>query len=116
KPGADRLTAAREAAKKYNAVVLLKGHCTVVAAPDGRVSVNTPRGSWLATAGSGDVLTGLIGSLLAAGVDPWLAASAGAQVHSLAGVLAAEGVPTSASGIVDAIPSALRVVKARECL
>ncbi|WP_329071143.1 NAD(P)H-hydrate dehydratase [Amycolatopsis sp. NBC_01480] len=116
KPGADRLTAAREAAKKYNAVVLLKGHCTVVAAPDGRVSVNTPRGSWLATAGSGDVLTGLIGSLLAARVDPWLAASAGAQVHSLAGSLAAKGAPTSASGIVDAIPSALRVVKAREWL
>ena len=116
KPGADRLAAAREAAKKFNAVVLLKGHCTVIAAPDGRVSVNTPRGSWLATAGSGDVLTGLVGSLLAAGVDPWLAASAAAQVHSLAGTLAAGGAPTSASGIVDAIPSALRLVKARECL
>lgn len=112
RPGADRVAAAREAAKKYDAVVLLKGHCTVVAAPDGRVAVNTPRGSWLATAGSGDVLTGLVGSLLAAGLDPWLAAAAAAQVHSLAGALAAEDVPTSASGLVDAIPAALRLVRA----
>ncbi|GAA3538364.1 bifunctional ADP-dependent NAD(P)H-hydrate dehydratase/NAD(P)H-hydrate epimerase [Amycolatopsis ultiminotia] len=111
-PGADRPAAARAAAKKYDAVVLLKGHCTVVAAPDGRASVNTPRGSWLATAGSGDVLTGLVGSLLAAGLDPWLAASAAAQVHSLAGALAAEDVPTSASALVDAIPAALRLIRA----
>ncbi|HWD04193.1 MAG TPA: NAD(P)H-hydrate dehydratase [Amycolatopsis sp.] len=110
RPGADRVAAARAAARKYDAVVLLKGHSTVVAAPDGRVAVNTPHGSWLATAGSGDVLTGLIGSLLAAGLDPWLAAAAGAQLHSLAGALAARGVPTSASGLVDAIPSALRLV------
>ncbi|MFI5606055.1 NAD(P)H-hydrate dehydratase [Amycolatopsis sp. NPDC051903] len=112
RPGADRVKAARAAAAKYDAVVLLKGHCTVIAAPDDRVAANTPRGSWLATAGSGDVLTGLIGSLLAAGLDPWLAAAAGAQLHSLAGALAAEGVPTSASGLVDAIPEAIRAVRA----
>ncbi|MBB4686414.1 NAD(P)H-hydrate dehydratase [Amycolatopsis jiangsuensis] len=112
RPGADRVSAAREAAAKYDAVVLLKGYCTVVAAPDGRVAVNTPRGSWLATAGSGDVLTGLVGSVLAAGVDPWLATSAAAQVHSLAGALAAADVPTSASSLVDAIPAALRLIRA----
>ncbi len=110
-PGADRVAAARSAARKYDAVVLLKGHCTVVAAPDGRALVNTPRGSWPATAGSGDVLSGLVGALLAAGLDPWLATGAAAHVHSLAGELAAGGVPTSASGILDAVPAALRAVR-----
>ncbi len=110
-PGADRVAAARAAARKYDAVVLLKGHCTVVAAPDGRALVNTPRGSWLATAGSGDVLSGLIGALLAAGLDPWLAAGAAAHVHSLAGSLAADGAPTSASGILGAVSDAIRSVR-----
>ncbi|MEV6909854.1 NAD(P)H-hydrate dehydratase [Amycolatopsis sp. NPDC051071] len=110
-PGADRVAAARSAARKYDAVVLLKGHCTVVAAPDGRALVNTPRGSWLATAGSGDVLSGLVGALLAAGLDPWLAAAAAAHVHSLAGALAADGAPTSASGILDAVRDAIRSVR-----
>jgi hydroxyethylthiazole kinase-like uncharacterized protein yjeF len=112
-PGADRVEAARAAARRYQAVVLLKGHCTVVAAPDGRALVNVPEGSWLATAGSGDVLSGLVGSLLAAGVDPWLAAGAAARVHSLAGALAADGAPTSASGLLDAIPAAVRSVSRR---
>ncbi|WP_414935896.1 NAD(P)H-hydrate dehydratase [Amycolatopsis sp. cmx-11-51] len=110
-PGADRVAAARSAARKYDAVVLLKGHCTVVAAPDGRALVNTPRGSWLATAGSGDVLSGLVGALLAAGLDPWLAAGSAAHVHSLAGSLAADGAPTAASGILDAVPDAIRSVR-----
>lgn len=110
-PGPDRVGAARAAAERFDAVVLLKGHCTVVAAPDGRALVNTPRGSWLATAGSGDVLSGLIGALLAAGLDPWLATGAAAHVHSVAGSLAASGAPTSASAIVDAIPAALRSVR-----
>jgi hydroxyethylthiazole kinase-like uncharacterized protein yjeF len=107
-PGADRVEAARAAARRYDAVVLLKGHCTIVAAPDGRALVNPPRGSWLATAGSGDVLSGLMGAILAAGVDPWLAAGAAAYVHSLAGEIAADGAPTSASGLLDAIPAAIR--------
>jgi hydroxyethylthiazole kinase-like uncharacterized protein yjeF len=111
RPGPDRVAAARAAAARFDAVVLLKGHCTVVAAPDGRALVNTPRGSWLATAGSGDVLSGLIGSLLASGLDPWLAAGAAAHVHSLAGSLAAGGAPTSASALVNAIPDALRAVR-----
>jgi hydroxyethylthiazole kinase-like uncharacterized protein yjeF len=110
-PGPDRVAAARSAARKYDAVVLLKGHCTVVAAPDGRALVNTPRGSWLATAGSGDVLSGLVGALLAAGLDPWLAAGAAAHVHSFAGELAAEGAPASASGILGAVPDAIRAVR-----
>ena len=111
RPGRDRVAAARAAAARFDAVVLLKGHCTVIAAPDGRALVNTPRGSWLATAGSGDVLSGLVGAVLASGLDPWLAAGAAAHVHSLAGALAAGGAPTSASAILDAIPAALRSVR-----
>ncbi|MGH3449718.1 MAG: NAD(P)H-hydrate dehydratase, partial [Haloechinothrix sp.] len=104
----DRVGAAVAAARRFNAIVLLKGHCTVVAAPDGRVIVNVPEGSWLATAGSGDVLSGIIGALLAARVEPWLAAGAGAYLHARAADLAACGAPTSASPILDAIPEAVR--------
>lgn len=110
-PGADRVSAVREAARKYAAVVLLKGNTTLVAAPDGRVLVNVARGSWLATAGSGDVLSGLVGALLASGLDPWLAAGAAAYVHSRAADIAARGVPTSASGVQSAIPEAVRQVR-----
>ncbi|NIJ14166.1 hydroxyethylthiazole kinase-like uncharacterized protein yjeF [Saccharomonospora amisosensis] len=111
-PGSDRVAAVREAARRFDAVVLLKGHCTVVADPSGRVLINKPRGAWLATAGSGDVLSGLIGALLASGLDPWLAAGAAADVHARSGELAAGGVPVSASGVLDAIPLALREVRA----
>jgi ADP-dependent NAD(P)H-hydrate dehydratase / NAD(P)H-hydrate epimerase len=110
-PGDDRVGAVREAARKFGAVVLLKGNSTLIAGPDGRVLVNVARGSWLATAGSGDVLSGLVGALLASGLDPWLAAGAAAHVHSVAADLAAHGVPVSASGIVAAIPDALRYVR-----
>ncbi|MEY7973928.1 NAD(P)H-hydrate dehydratase [Saccharomonospora xinjiangensis] len=111
-PGADRVAAVREAARRFRAVVLLKGHCTLVADPGGRVLVNRPRGSWLATAGSGDVLSGLIGALLAAGIDPWLAAGVAADVHARAGELAAGGVPTSASGLLGVVPDAIRQARA----
>jgi NAD(P)H-hydrate repair Nnr-like enzyme with NAD(P)H-hydrate dehydratase domain len=84
----------------------------VVADPDGRVLVNQARSAWLATAGSGDVLAGLIGSLLAAGLDAWLAAGCAAWVHERAGFLAAGGVPTSASRILAAIPDAIRLARA----
>jgi hydroxyethylthiazole kinase-like uncharacterized protein yjeF len=110
--GADRVAAAVELAKRTRAVVLLKGHATVVADPDGRVLVNPARSSWLATAGSGDVLAGLVGALLAAGLDPWLASGCAAWVHERAGALAADGVPTSASRILGAIPDAIRAARA----
>jgi NAD(P)H-hydrate repair Nnr-like enzyme with NAD(P)H-hydrate dehydratase domain len=67
---ADRIGSARRAAADLGATVLLKGNATVVADPDGRVFVNPTGTPWLATAGSGDVLTGLIASLLAAGLAP----------------------------------------------
>ncbi len=109
-PGEDRVAAVREAARRFRAVILLKGHCTVIADPRGRVLVNRPRGAWLATAGSGDVLSGLIGGLLAAGLDPWWAAGVAADVHARAGELAARGAPTSASAVLAAVPDAIRQV------
>ncbi|HEV2781450.1 MAG TPA: NAD(P)H-hydrate dehydratase [Actinophytocola sp.] len=110
--GADRVAAAGELAKRTGSVVLLKGHSTIVADPTGRVLVNPARSAWLATAGSGDVLSGLLGALLAAGLDPWLAAGCAAWVHERAGSLAASGVPTSASRILEAIPGAVRAARA----
>ena len=109
--GADRVAAARALAKRLDVVVLLKGNATVVAAPDGRTLVNAATSSWLATAGSGDVLTGLIGALLASGLDPWLAAGCAAWLHVRAAELAADGAPAPASGIQQAIPAAIRTVR-----
>ena len=108
KLGADRVAAARALAKRLDVVVVLKGNATVVAAPDGRTLVNPATSSWLATAGSGDVLTGLLGALLASGLDPWLAAGCAAWVHVRAGELAADGAPVPASLIQAAIPDAIR--------
>ncbi|MCA1820588.1 MAG: NAD(P)H-hydrate dehydratase, partial [Pseudonocardia sp.] len=88
-PGPDRVAATRDAANRFNAVVLLKGNTTIVAAPDGRVLANPARSSWPATAGSGDVLTGVIGALLAAGLDPATAAAAATHAQELAATLAA---------------------------
>jgi ADP-dependent NAD(P)H-hydrate dehydratase / NAD(P)H-hydrate epimerase len=109
--GADRVAAARKAAQRFNAVVLLKGHRTVVAAPDGRALVNSATSSWPATAGSGDVLSGIIGALLAAGVEPFLAAGYAAYAHVMAAELAADGAPVPASGLMAAIPDAIRAVR-----
>jgi ADP-dependent NAD(P)H-hydrate dehydratase / NAD(P)H-hydrate epimerase len=109
--GDDLVGAARRAARRYNAVVLLKGYTTVVAAPDGRALVNPARSAWPSTAGSGDVLSGVIGALLAAGIDPWLAAGSAAFVHSLAADIASAGAPAPASRLLAAIPDAIRSVR-----
>lgn len=102
-PGADRVATTRRAANRFNAVVLLKGNTTIIAAPGGRVLVNPARSSWPATAGSGDVLTGAIGALLAAGLDPPIAAAAAAHAQELAAALAAAAPPTTASRTPDSV-------------
>ncbi|MFI9153834.1 NAD(P)H-hydrate dehydratase [Streptomyces sp. NPDC053367] len=107
-----RLRSARELARRYGATVLLKGSTTLVAdaSPDTPVRVNPTGTPWLATAGSGDVLSGLAGSLLAAGLSPLDAGSAAAYLHGLAGRYAAQGAPVSAQDVAGALGRAWRDV------
>ncbi|MGW3172266.1 NAD(P)H-hydrate dehydratase [Streptomyces sp. NPDC001153] len=108
-----RLAAVRELAAAYRATVLLKGSTTLVAdAGGGAVRVNATGTSWLATAGSGDVLSGLAGSLLAAGLSALDAGSAAAYLHGLAGRFAANGAPAGAHDVAEQIPEAWRDVRA----
>ncbi len=106
--GSDRIAATRRAAVELGVTVLLKGNATVVADPGGRALVHPSTSSWAATAGSGDVLTGIIGALLASGLEPWWAAGCAAFVHARAADIAADGVPTPSSHIQASIPAALR--------
>jgi NAD(P)H-hydrate epimerase len=109
--GEDRVDAARRLAERAGAVVLLKGTRTVVAAPDGRAAVNVTGGPWLATAGTGDVLSGILGALLARGLAPFEAAAAGAYLHGRAGD-AAGHAGLLAGDLVEALPAVLSVVEA----
>ena len=115
--GADRgdveargLHHARSAAQRFDAVVVLKGRRTLVAHPDGRVRVTTTGVPWLATAGAGDVLAGLIGALLATGLAPYDAASAGSWLHGAAATLASGGGPLRAGDVAAALPGTVRRV------
>lgn len=95
-PLGERTNAALAAAKRAGAVVLLKGRETVVAAPDGRFAINRHASPWLATAGSGDVLAGLICGLLAQGSSAFEAAAIGCWLHGDIGVRAGPGLTADA--------------------
>jgi hydroxyethylthiazole kinase-like uncharacterized protein yjeF len=109
-PGPDRVGAALQLAASMRAVVLLKGNRTIVATPDGRAYVNPTGVAALATGGTGDVLAGLLGSLLAGGLAPETAAIAAAYVHGLAGGLARESGPIDAFDVANSLRGAVRLV------
>ena len=109
-PGVDRIAAVRAAAAETDAVVLLKGADTIIAAPDGRVAINDTAPPDLATAGAGDVLAGLIGALLAQGMPAWEAACAGAWLHGRAATLVGQGL--IAEDLPAALPRAFALARA----
>jgi hydroxyethylthiazole kinase-like uncharacterized protein yjeF len=92
-------------ARKADATVLLKGHHTLIASPDGGLYSQADAPAWLATAGSGDVLAGIAGALMAAGVKAAEAGALAASVHGRAARRASEGGPVAASDIADATPA-----------
>ncbi len=114
----ERLHHVLAAAARARAIVLLKGDDTLIAHPDGRVAVSPGASPALATAGSGDVLSGILGALLAAGVDPFAAAAAAVLLHVFAGRLAAAAPGASAdtvlaSDVIAALPAA-RLVRGQD--
>ncbi|MEI6485119.1 MAG: NAD(P)H-hydrate dehydratase [Sphingomonadales bacterium] len=104
--GSDRLAAVQAAARHSGAVVLLKGAATIIAAPDGRAAINTHAAPWLATAGSGDVLAGMVAALIAQGLPPFEAAQTAAWLHGEAGQRLGPG------GIADDLVAGLPAVLA----
>jgi hydroxyethylthiazole kinase-like uncharacterized protein yjeF len=103
---------ARAAARLTGATVLLKGATTLVVPPAGAPVLTQRDGPpWLATAGSGDVLAGVAGTLLAAGLDPLAAGAVAAAVHGRAGALASAGGPLDAGRLLDAVPAAVAALR-----
>ncbi|TFV91045.1 NAD(P)H-hydrate dehydratase [Blastococcus sp. CT_GayMR20] len=109
--GTDRVAAARDLAARLGCAVLLKGEATVVADLDGTAFINATGTPWLATAGTGDVLAGIAGALLAAGLPAAEAGAAAAHVHGRAAQLAAEYGPLLAGDLVRRLPAAVGRVR-----
>ena len=110
----ERLSKARQLAERIQGYVVLKGHHTAICMPDGHVTLNTTGNAGMATAGSGDVLTGIITGLLAQGYNQRDAAIVGVYLHGLAGDLAAEQMGEESmlsSDIVRFLPKAFLKVK-----
>jgi NAD(P)H-hydrate epimerase len=105
--GAHRLAAVREAADRFRCVVLLKGADTLVAAPGRGVLISSLGLPSLATAGTGDVLTGIVAAFLAKGMEPQLAAAAGAAAQQRASVEAPQRAGLVASDLIEALPRVL---------
>jgi hydroxyethylthiazole kinase-like uncharacterized protein yjeF len=108
---ARRLEHARAAAQLMRATVLLKGSTTVICGPEGLTRINSTGTAWLATAGSGDVLSGIAGALLAGGLSVFDAASCAAYLHGAAGRVAAQGAPITAEDIIACLPAAIRSLR-----
>ncbi len=111
---ADRTSAARKAAKDWGAIVVLKGAHTVVAHPDGRTSEDPHAVPALATGGTGDVLSGIIGGLIAQGSEPFAAAVTGVYIHAAAGGRISERIGESgllASDLLPEIPLVMNVLR-----
>lgn len=108
---AHRLAKARQASAGAGAIVVLKGDDTIVADPGGSIAVNVLDSPALATAGTGDVLSGTIGALIARGMEPFAAACAGVYAHARAGRIAAERVGSAesvvAGDVIEALPGGL---------
>lgn len=116
-PGDDRVASVRALAEQWGVTVLLKGRATIIAAPGETTLVNEAGGSWASTAGAGDVLSGILGALLAAGRPAAWSAAAAARVHALAANLAAHAdepaaAPISASPLLAHVRPAVRVLRA----
>jgi NAD(P)H-hydrate epimerase len=108
---ADRLRSVADAARAANCVVVLKGHQTLVGEPDGRTWVNPTGNPGMASGGMGDVLSGVLGALLARGIDPVEASCAAVYLHGLAGDLLAESfgdIGLAAADLADRIPAAIQ--------
>ncbi len=112
----DRLSAPAAFAAQWNAIVVMKGAPTVTAAPDGRMTVNSTGNPGMATAGMGDVLTGVIAGFVAQGLDSYDAARLGVYVHGLAADVAQSRVGTLsliAGDVIDALPQVLSNLEGR---
>lgn len=110
----DRSLAASEFAKEYNCTVVLKGHETVIAAPDGSVSINHTGNSGMASGGMGDVLTGVIASFIGQGCSPYDAAVLGVFIHGLAADIGAEKFGEFgliAGDVIDCLPQAVLMLQ-----